>query len=758
MGVIGMKLPPSGSIARSASGWRAALAGLLLVALLPLPTAEAQQAEDLRVFHRSPTEPYIAYADAPNALYRYLAEQAFSHLDRRERELEALRTPEDWRHRQQQVRETLLQVVGAFPERTPLPPQITGRFERDGAIVETIVFESVPGYHVTAALFRPAGVSEPRPGIVYFSGHALPAFRSDAYQQVILNLVDKGFVVLAIDPVGQGERLEYIDPVSGDTLVRGNTGHHSYSGAQLFLSGHSQAGLMTWDGVRAIDYLVSRPEVDPARIGVTGRSGGGTQAAYVAALDDRVLAAAPENYITSFRRLWETRGPQDAEQNFYHGIARGLDHGDLLLARAPRPTLLIATTRDIFSIQGTRETYAAMHPAFAALGGSEALQLVEDDAGHESTLRNREALYRFFQDALNLPGDPRDQKITPIPVDSLRVSPTGLVTTSFEGETTFTRARDAARENTVYLQAARGSGAGHIQRAVHRARQLSGYEAPTTRADPIFMGRYPRDGYSVEKYLLPVEAGYPLPYLVMVPDGDDPHPAILYLHPDGKDTNAGVGGEMERLVRAGYLVAAMDLVGTGELGPGLYRGDSYDVTVGEAPYGLWFGAVLVGKSFVGLQAADIVRLLRAVRARPDVSTAPVRAIAVTTAASALQHAAAFEPEIDGIALIEPLVSFGSVASTQYYRPEFITGAVAGMLTGYDLPDLMAAIAPRPALVINPVDAAGEGMSVAEVTAEWSLPGDLWSESAQGGQFQLRTAIPEPGEETLRWLADLDQGN
>ncbi len=750
-----MKTPPSGGISKAAAGWRTVLATALMLAAISLPASEAQQAEELRVFHRSPSEPYIAYSDAPNALYRYLAEQAYGNLGQRERELQALSTAAEWRVRQHDVRETLTRVVGHFPQRTPLNPQISGSFEHDGTVVETLIFESVPGYHVTAALFRPTDATEPRPGIVYFSGHAQPAFRSNAYQQVILNLVRKGFVVLAIDPVGQGERLEYIDRASGDTLIRGNTSHHSYSGAQLFLTANSQAAVMTWDGIRAIDYLLTRSEVDPARIGVTGRSGGGTQAAYVAALDDRVLAAAPENYITSFQRLWETRGPQDAEQNFYHGIARGLDHGDLLLARAPRPTLLIATTRDIFSIQGTRETFASMKPAFAALGAPEALQMVEDDADHASTLKNREALYRFFQESLNHPGDPHDEAVSLIPVDSLQVSPSGLVVTSYEGTTTFTRARDAALENAAYLRAARGSGAGHTRAAIQRARELSGYEAPAEGTDPWFMGRYQRDGYVVEKYLLPVEGQYPLPYLVMVPEGEGPHPALIYLHPEGKDADAAVGREMERLVRAGYLVAAMDLVGTGELGPGLYRGDSYNVTVGEAPYGLWFGAVLLAKSFVGLQAADIVRLNRALRARPDVDAAPARAIAIGAAASALQHAAAFESEIGGVALVEPLVSYTSLATTQYYRPEYLPGAVAGMLMAYDLPDLLAAIAPRPTLVMNPVDAGADPMNVEEVRSAWSLPPSLFGVSGSEGRLHLRASVEDPTDETLRWLADLD---
>ena len=150
--------------------------------------------------------------------------------------------------------------------------------------------------------------------------------------------------------------MEYFDTASGKSTIGGPTMEHSYPGAQAFITGSSQAMYMIWDGIRAVDYLVSRREVDPARIGITGRSGGGTQAAYIAAMDDRIYAAAPENYLTNFTRLLQTIGPQDAEQNLPGFISRGLDHPDFLIVRAPKPAMMITTTSDMFSIQGAIET------------------------------------------------------------------------------------------------------------------------------------------------------------------------------------------------------------------------------------------------------------------------------------------------------------------------------------------------------------------------------------------------------------------
>jgi len=161
---------------------------------------------------------------------------------------------------------------------------------------------------------------------------------------------------------------------------------------------------MIWDGIRAVDYLLTRKEVDPARIGVTGQSGGGTQSSYIFAFDERIKAGAPVNYITGFRRLLESIGPQDAEQNFFQGILNGITHADLLEVRAPNPALIGAGTRDFFSIQGARESYAEIRNVYKAYGAEGNIGIVEDDYGHGYTVKLRESLYAFFQNHLNNPG------------------------------------------------------------------------------------------------------------------------------------------------------------------------------------------------------------------------------------------------------------------------------------------------------------------------------------------------------------------
>src|SRR5262249_36447744 len=221
------------------------------------------------------------------------------------------------------------------------------------------------------------------------------------------------------------------------SVVGGPTSEHSYFGKQCLLSGSSAARYFTWDAIRAIDYLVSRPEVDANRIGVTGISGGGTQTSYVAAIDARGLADAPACYICGLQRLFQSIGPQDAEQNFNGGVASGLDHADLLEVRAPKPTLVVATTRDFFSIQGARETVNEARRAFEAVGGKDHLDMVEDDHGHGYTAKNRQSIYAFFQKYLSLPGSSEDEELEPVQREDLTVTTTGQVTTSVGGETVF---------------------------------------------------------------------------------------------------------------------------------------------------------------------------------------------------------------------------------------------------------------------------------------------------------------------------------
>src|SRR5205814_1848409 len=160
------------------------------------------------------------------------------------------------------------------------------------------------------------------------------------------------------------------------------TSEHTMVGVGALLVGRSTASYRIWDGIRSLDYLASRPEIDAKHLGCTGSSGGGTLTSYLMALDDRIVAAAPSCYITSLERLFATIGPQDAEQNITGQVAFGMEHADYLTMRAPRPTLICAASRDFFDIQGTWASFREAKRAYGLLSYAERVDLVESDSGH----------------------------------------------------------------------------------------------------------------------------------------------------------------------------------------------------------------------------------------------------------------------------------------------------------------------------------------------------------------------------------------
>jgi len=488
--------------------------------------------------------------------------------------------------------------------------------------------------------------------------------------------------------VGQGERLEYFDTKSGKSIVGGPTREHSYPGAQAFLTGSSQAMYMIWDGIRAVDYLLTRSEVDPARIGITGRSGGGTQSAYIAAFDNRILAAAPENYITNYRRLLQTIGPQDAEQNLFNILSRGLDHPDFLIVRAPKPALMITTTNDMFSIQGAMETEKQVSEIYRTYGNPENFSRCEDIAGHASTLTNREAMYSFFRRHLNNPGSTADEKVELLTPEELRVTATGQVSTSLGGETVFSLNGKRAEELERRLIEQRKNNPEFPSNAVSSARLLSGYFEPEIPGKPLYAGVVARSGYVIEKYILKGEGEYAIPYLLFRPEVTAKE-AVICLHPSGKSSDSGQGGKIDSLVRMGKMVLAPDLIGTGETGPGMLRGDAYFEGVS---HNLWYAAMICGRSLAGIRAGDVVRLAMVLRDYHGITR--ITGCAAGEMTPVLLHAAAFSPLIGEIELTRPAPSFISIVKERFYSPSLIMNSVPGALTRYDLPDLELALSGR----------------------------------------------------------------
>jgi hypothetical protein len=704
---------------------------LFLFILSPFISAQAQ--DDVALFNY-----WQYYADVENSLYKHFCSIAFGQLESRKREISVLKTKTDWLERQSLVREKLSEIVGPFPEKTPLNAKVTGKLTRDGYSIEKIIYEPIPGYYVTGAIYIPEGIKEKAPAVFYACGHSIGGFRADMYQYICINLVKKGFVVFTIDPMGQGERFEYWDLERDEPRFPIPDHEHSYAGAQCLISGYSTARYFIWDVIRGIDYLLTRKEVDPDRIGMTGRSGGGNLTAYLGALDDRILATAPECYITGYEYIYKSIGPQCAEQNLYKMISAGLDHADFIEARAPKPTMMVTTTRDFFSIQGTRESYAEASRMYHALGAGDKLIMVEDDTVHRSTRKNREAMYAFFQKYLENPGSPEDMNVEVLPPEELWVTKTGQVRTSLKGQSIFSLNRSEVQNQIKGLEISRAGQSGHLDKLKSIAARISGFEFPEKFGGPVFSGRYVNPDYQLEKYLLEGSGDYVLPLVLLKPHSLIKDEVILILDTEGMDHAVNQDSLAHDLVREGRPVLLADLPGIGSMGPGYMKGDSY---IDSTSYNQWFAAVLAGKSNVGLRAEDIVRIIHF--AGTDLNdSSGITVLAVGALGSEVLHAALFEPGIQNVCLIRSFLSYADIATTRFYNPEYVPFTVPGAIGEYDLPDLMAGLCPRRVLILEPL--SGDGLIADEAKAKNSMlfPSMVYSEKGVPGNFNLVSSLDD----------------
>ncbi len=677
---------------------------LLLLLILKSVFVNGQEAENLNVFDR-----WIEWTDGKNMLVHLLNRQAFAYLDTRDNEVAVLKTREDWVSRQKKVKEILYNTVGPFPEKTPLKARITGTVKKEGFRIEKVVYESMPGLYVTACIFIPDGKARNRPAIIQVSGHGFPAFRSPGTQKQLYNLVKRGFIVFAIDPFGQGERLQYWDNEKKASMMGTSpTSEHSYFGNQMFVSGISPIRYFVWDGIRGVDYLLTRKEVDPERIGIYGCSGGGTQTTFIAAFDDRIKAAVPGCYITGFRRLLESIGPQDAEQNLYRGVLNGITHADLLEVRAPKPLLISSTTRDFFSIQGAIETFDEVKKAYKAFGKEDQAGQVFDDAGHGFN-KNITAVYAFFQKVFEMPGISEELDFEGFRPEDLQVTSTGQLSTSLGGDLAFNISEREAQKLIKKINDSRNNIDVHLKNVVTKAKAISGYIAPGNEGKPVFRGRYQRNGYAVEMYALNGEGKTIVPLLLFVPPGGNNFPCIIYLNPAGKAADAAAGGKIEQLVKQGYIVAAPDVIGTGETAA---NGDAE--------------AVLLGRSVAGMQAGDVVRVLNFLKSRSDVNMKKIGGMAFGEMGPVMLHAAVLNNSISSVSLSGSLISYRSIVLNKFYNTGFAGNAVAGALTAYDLPDLIACIAPRKIALVDLKDQMKQTAGNELVEEELAFPESVYT--------------------------------
>ena len=366
--------------------------------------------------------------------YNHFPRMVHDYLGRRVREsdranlagINRLQSKEDAQQYVLSVRKKIQSCFGVFPAKTPLNARVTGTVERDGYTIEKVIFESRPNFLVSANLYIPKGKKHPLPGVVASCGHSSNGKAADAYQAFCQGLAMMGYVVLIFDPIGQGERVQY-GHVEKSKRPSIGVGEHMHGGNQQLLVGEFFGSWRAWDGIRALDYLLTRPEVDPTKVGVTGNSGGGTMTTWLCGVEQRWNMAAPACFVTTFRRNFENELPADSEQCPPKVLALNLDHADFLATLAPKPIVILAKEKDFFDVRGSEEAYEKLKKLYTLLGAPENIKLHIGPTEHGYSVENREAMYQWFNGVTKISDLQKEPKVVVEKDETLWCTPEGQV-------------------------------------------------------------------------------------------------------------------------------------------------------------------------------------------------------------------------------------------------------------------------------------------------------------------------------------------
>jgi hypothetical protein len=567
----------------------------------------------------------LSYAYTGTQLRDHVYRRATTHFARGDAARDALKSPAEVAERQTAIRKFITESLGGLPSSsTPLNPRITGTVTGNGFTLEKIVFESRPKHYVTTNLYLPAQRSGRTAAVLFVCGHHNTAKQVAEYQSVCQTLAQAGLIVLAQDPIGQGERLSYFSPETKTAAIRAGTGEHDYAGAQTRFVGDQIARYFLHDSMRSIDYLLTRPEVDPARIGITGNSGGGTQTSLVMLADPRIAAAAPATFIMSRETYMWTGQPQDAEQNWFGFTAVGFDHEDILLAMAPKPVCVLAVTSDFFPIEGTRRTVTRSRRIWDLYQRGSALELVEDDSTHSYTPTLARAAARFFsRHLLQRDLDATGIKPEPMAEEKLHVTKSGQVRADFPD------AEFVYEANVARLAAAEthrrqlGSGEARGQ-AVRWLREQVFREREAGDLNPRRIER----GTKIDDLTVDIAFWWAQPRLANLgmlfrqPNQKGKVPVTIALWDDGSNVITRHASWIREECARGRAVLVLNLSGMGPLKPDPVnsRAEAASATFRKLVDDLSF----LGDSLVALRTYEVLRALDVLPSLPDIASNDIR--------------------------------------------------------------------------------------------------------------------------------------
>ncbi len=589
------------------------------------------------------------------------------------------------------VKEKIRQCFGPQPKRTPLNPRVTRVVERDEYRIENVIFDSRPGFPVTANLYVPKGRDNPLPGVVGTCGHSANGKAAEPYQSFAQGLAKLGYACLIYDPIGQGERLQYADD---DLKSRVGVGvaEHLHAGNQQFLVGEFLGMWRAWDGIRALDYLLTRPEVDNRHVGVTGNSGGGTMTTWLCGVEPRWTMAAPSCFVTTFRRNMENELPADTEQCPPLALALGLDHDDFLAAMAPKPVIILAKERDYFDARGSEEAFARLKRLYKLLDAEENIGQFIGPTTHGYSQENREAMYRWFNGVTKISDAKHEPKIEIETDETLWCTPHGQVVELDGTRSVFHFTRDKSKQ----LAAAR--------------KDLGVRELRTKVTNVLRLPPRPKEApdYRIWRYL--DSRDYPSPHAIAYAVESEPgiqaivyrltaerwhsrppragKRAMLYVSDLSSDAELRSEPLIRELAKAepDTPIFTCDVRGSGESQPDTCNPGSF-----HSPYGSdYFYAIhslMLDRPYLGQKTFDLLRVLDWLG---SLGHTEVHLVGNGRGVLPATFAAVLSDRVQQITLKQALDSYAKIAESEHYDLP-LSSLLPNVLAHFDLPDCYRAL-------------------------------------------------------------------
>jgi cephalosporin-C deacetylase-like acetyl esterase len=574
-----------------------------------------------------------------------------------------------------------------------LHPQLTGSIAGKGYTIEKLIYESFPKHHVTANLYIPTGKG-PFPAVLLFCGHAASAKVAD--QQTAMLFANNGFVVLIPDPISQGERYQLTDS-TGKPLTRGGTTEHTLLNIGSALIGTNIVAYELWDNIRALDYLITRHEVDSSRIGCLGNSGGGTQTAYMMAFDKRIKVAAPCSFITLRQSNFVSAGAPDGCQIIPFEGREKLEITDYMIMFAPKPALILAGYFDFVDWRGTLEVYKELGQIYTFLEKPDQISLFTYDDGHGMSKPKREVTVTWFRKWLcNDPSLVIEKESQAISEKELNCTLNGSVNAAYPDEI------GIQQRNLAIAYALKKNRADFFKSTRNefrdKIRNVLGLEKNLPEVSIEVSGKENNGYYQTEKIIIHRHGEIPIPCLMLIPEKKEIMPEIIVIIDEkGKKETLDHFAEAERLLKSGNIVLLTDLRGFGETTP---KEDPNAAKYYNRDYTNAMLALHIGKPLIGEQVMDIFSVLDYLATEPRLSGHPVKLMANGEAVSvAALHAIALDDRIGKIEINRCLKSWISLLDDPLKKDVYPL-VLPSVLKYYDIPDLINFIGKEKVKTIN----------------------------------------------------------